>query len=259
MRKKLKQKTFLLTRSKEDNKVLKVLIEKKGAQAISWPVFSYVENRTTPKLRQELRKISQYDWLIFTSKRSVSYFFKKYERAHRSTLSLKTVKIAAIGKVTAKAIKERGLKVDFLPQQSSSQGLIKASVFKRKKGLKIFIPRASDARKEFVEAYKTQHCIVSPVFYYKRYFKYMPSRINKLKQIKIDWVLFFSPSAVKGFISYFSKKATLSFFKGVKIAVIGKTTESFLKIYGLKADLVEKKATGEGLIKQCLSRRKSKI
>lgn len=62
------------------------------------------------------------------------------------------------------------------------------------------------------------------------------------------WVLFTSINAIKSFFSRLNEKGMdARDLKGPKIGVVGATTAEVLQSYGIKADLIPEKYTGEGL------------
>ena len=71
---------------------------------------------------------------------------------------------------------------------------------------------------------------------------------------RYDWLLFTSLNAVKFFFArLFVKNMDSRDLKGVKIGVVGKATAEALTTYGLRADLVPEKFTGEGLAASMLA------
>lgn len=226
-------KTFLITRDRAANVDLAKKLRKKSACVISWPSFEFIETPLTKSIKQELKNISDYDWLIFTSKHAVKSFFKKYFKIHKNLRALKSVKVASIGPETAHAIRKQGLRVDLVSKKSSAQDLAQEKAFSRAKNLKIFMPQAQDARKDFVKIHQNRHRIFAKSFYRKKLIKQSTAAVKKIKSQKIDWVLFYSPSAVRAFLRNFSKNDGRLFLKKTKIAVTGEATAQELKGIGL--------------------------
>ncbi|MBF0104915.1 MAG: uroporphyrinogen-III synthase [Deltaproteobacteria bacterium] len=245
--------TFLLTRDPDSNKKLARVLTGMSAHVIDWPGFKYVEKRTTPLLKDCLNHIADFDWIIFTSTRAVFYFLKKYHAVHCGLKPLARVKVAAVGIKTAELAKEQGMAVHLCPQRPSIKSLVEESAFKNSKNKRIFIPRSEDARDDFVRAYQKIHEIHHFVFYKKRFIKQDSHDVIRLKQTGVDWVLFFSPSAVASFTNNFCRQhEAVVFLQRTKVAVIGKTTASHLDSLGVAPCVVSKKSTGDDLIKGIL-------
>lgn len=241
--------TFLLTRDRDSNRELSVLLKQKSARVILWPSYSFEQTPLSSAVKTELNNIHDYDWLIFTSVRTVDFFVRQFLKIHKNFSALKNVQIAAVGSKTAERIYELGLKVHLIPKEKSALGLVREKVFHKNKNLKIFIPQAADARQEFVKEYRKKHQIVNVVFYQKKEIRHLLKKIESLKQKKIDWVLFYSPSAVTSFLAGFKRKTEgVKILKQSHLAVIGETTAKHLNSLNLKAHVVSKQSTTEDLL-----------
>jgi len=73
-------------------------------------------------LGKDLERLKSFDWLVFTNRQAVSFFFDALEKSRKDSRFLAGIKIAAIGKNTGAALKEHGIIADILAE--SSQGLI---------------------------------------------------------------------------------------------------------------------------------------
>lgn len=245
-------KTFLITRDADGNQELQKLLEEKSARVLTWPSFSYheVRSRLDPKNLQSLKKL---DWLIFTSSAAVAFFVKKYQRVHADWRALMAVKIAALGEKTATSLKENGLWVDGMPQDQSAEGLARMPVFLKKRGLKILLPQAEDARADFFATHARRHQIHSWLIYRKKRIRQSTEAIQKLTEKKVDWILFFSPSAVDAFTANFSSpEQALQILHRSQMAAIGTTTEKYLKSMGVACAVVARKPDVVKLVEQIL-------
>jgi uroporphyrinogen III methyltransferase/synthase len=74
------------------------------------------------ELGKRLEKIKSFDWLIFTNRQSVGFFFETLENNGRDSRFLAGINIAASGKNTQAALKEHGIVADI--NSESSQELI---------------------------------------------------------------------------------------------------------------------------------------
>lgn len=227
-------KVFLITRGVESNTRLAAKLQDLGADVLSLPGFSVSVVPTTAKVKKAITGIKNFDWLIFKSQNAVKYFLEKYFSLYGDYRPLATVKIAAIGPETAKRLKEERLPVDVIPKENSSQGLASLAVFRKSRRLKIFIPQAADGRSEFEKVHARRHYIVAAAVYKKKRIRYPPQDLARLKEKKIDAVLFYSPSAVAAFVGHFKKPEAIAFLQNTRVAVVGKTTERSVKDFSQK-------------------------
>ncbi|MCM8798609.1 MAG: uroporphyrinogen-III C-methyltransferase, partial [Candidatus Omnitrophica bacterium] len=72
-----------------------------------------------------LKEIKNFDWIVFTSRYGVEYFFKRLRRVNLDSRILKGIKIAAIGNSTKNRLLDFGIIADLVPKRESSEGLVR--------------------------------------------------------------------------------------------------------------------------------------
>lgn len=233
----LKGLQILLTRSPADNLLLSEVLKSLGAKPLSCPSFDFRFLKLSKLAKKELQSIHHYDWLVFTSPRAVQAFVKQFFKVHQDYRVLMTVKIAAVGFETAKLLWEHKLWVDLLPKVKSSSGLAEEKLFKTRKKLKIYMPCAEDAKKDFQELLPKWHKVIQRFYYKKVFLQASTGQIKAIKKTKVDWVLFYSPSAVHGFLKNFGRDSGLKFLTNCKVATLGKTTSKALIQLGVPPEI----------------------
>lgn len=219
--------TVLITRDATGNRELAKKLESAGFTVIAWPSMSFEELPLDAIQQKTLEK--KYDWLVLTSRHAARFFFEKFKTPDPKP---SCNKIAVVGERTRDQVEKCGFHADLVARSHSSAGLASEPEFLATKDLRILLPQALDARTDFINALAGQHEITGIAIYKKVRVEKSPEEINILKKEKIDWVLFFSPSAVNFFLQDFGgEKAGLNFLQGQKIAAIGQTTLKHLKNY----------------------------
>jgi uroporphyrinogen III methyltransferase/synthase len=233
-------------------------LEELGAELIEFQTIEIVPPKNFSELDSAIDKIKIYNWLIFTSRNGVKYFLKRFFERDRDIRDLKGIKICAVGSKTSEEIKRYGMKVDLIPEEFSSEGLIKLFSEQRAKskerglkGMKFLLPKAEKTREIFPEkvrelgghidlpvAYRT----VKPEKHGKRLRRF-------LKEGRISIATFTSAATFNNFIEIMGEKAD-KLLKGVAIAVIGPVTAKAIVKAGLKVDIMPKEATIEALVKE---------
>lgn len=167
-----------------------------------------------------------FDWIVFTSRFGVYYFFERVFCLEYDTRILKDIKIAAIGTSTANKLKEYGVVADLVPKKECSKGLIEEFkvIIKENKNLKhqikIFLPRSDLADKGLTEALKKLGFEVYPCVIYRNV---MSENLPDIDFNFFDEIIFSSPSTVKNFVSRYG----IEVFKKIKtkIKTIGEVTQ----------------------------------
>jgi uroporphyrinogen III methyltransferase/synthase len=235
-------------------------LEELGAELIEFPTIEIVPPEDYSELDSAIDKIETYDWLILTSRNGVKYFFKRVFEKDRDIRDLKGIKICAVGSKTSEEIKRYGIKVDLIPEEFSSEGLIKLlSELRAKnkerglKGMKFLLPRAEKAREIFPEKVRefgghidlpVAYRAVKPEIHGKRLKRF-------LKEGRISIATFTSAATFNNFVDIMGEKAD-ELLKGVTIAVIGPVTAKAIVKAGLKVDIMPKQATIEALVQDII-------
>ena len=116
----LRNQRIVITRSPEQAAELAIPLAKLGATPIYFPAITFAPLDAL-ELDEQLTRLNQYDWLIFTSGNAVRFFLQRLDRGNwRLTERLK---VAAVGSATVKKLVERGIAVDFLPEQFTGEQL----------------------------------------------------------------------------------------------------------------------------------------
>ncbi|MBI4825761.1 MAG: uroporphyrinogen-III C-methyltransferase [Nitrospirae bacterium] len=230
-----------------------------GAELIEFHTIKIVPAEDRTELDKAIDKLEAYNWLVLTSANGVNFFFKRlFEK--RDIRDLKGVRVCAVGTKTASAIQEYGIKVDMVPEEFNSEGLISAFTSMSQansadplKGVRFLLPRAETARDVFpkrvvemggeidvVTAYRA----VKPEIHGKRLKRF-------LKEGKITVATFTSAATFNNFMDMVGDDAE-SLLDGVAIAVIGPVTARAVEKAGLKVSIMPKEATVEAMVNEII-------
>ncbi|TAN61702.1 uroporphyrinogen-III C-methyltransferase, partial [bacterium] len=139
-------KRVLVTRALDQAGEFTGILESYGAEPVIFPTIKTAPPLSYAMLDRVFKRLSSYDWAIFTSVNGVKYFFERLYKLGYDLRELKGVKICAIGPRTELAIKERGIKVDFTPKEFRAEAIIAVLGKRGIKGKKFLLARAMKAR-----------------------------------------------------------------------------------------------------------------
>lgn len=172
-----------------------------------------------------LRKIHDFNWIVFTSRYSVQYFFQRLAQIGADARLLRGIKIAAIGASTAVRLKDFGIIADLIPEVESSKGLFAA--FKRidLKDKRIFLPHSDISDKGVAHGLQKFGAKVVGCVAYKNV-----ALLNfpDLDLKEFDEIIFTSPSGVRNFAKHYARPP-----QGVRIKCIGEVTRLQAEKLGL--------------------------
>lgn len=227
-------------------------LEELGAEIIGFPTIEVVPPEDYKELDDSIDKITTYDWLIFTSRNGVKYFFKRFLGKDMDIRELKGIKICAIGAKTAEELKHYGLKVDLVPEEFRAEGLIQAiqqCEGSNLKGLRFLLPRAEKAREIFPEKVRELGGEIDvPVTYRTIRPESRGKRLRRfLKEGRISIATFTSAATFNNFTEIMGKDAE-DLLNGVTIAAIGPVTARAVEKAGLHVDIMPEKTTIEAMV-----------
>jgi len=129
-----------------------------------------------------------YDWLIFSSKNAVKYFYPYLK-------NVKVKKVAVIGDKTAQYCNELGISVDFVPRDFSQEGFLDEFKIREQH---LLLPSSEKARPKLVQQLSKYNEIVKIDLYRPvPNFKNISQVKSLVKKHQIDAVTFSSSSAVE--------------------------------------------------------------
>lgn len=235
----------LLTRPRDLISSMAQKLRAQGAEVLELPAIRTEATEDNEALRRAWKQMQQYQWLVFTSPTGVKVFFEQMKRECCDIRMLGTVKIAAIGEGTKKALRERGLFVDLMPEIYDGENLARTLAAELSGGENILIPRAEAGNPELVKILKEAGACVDDVPTYRTCYESQDviDEAAEFEKGKIDCAVFTSASTVRGFAEAVQG---LDFSK-VKAACIGKQTRAEAEKYGMQTWMA-KKATMDSLV-----------
>ncbi|HEV2770847.1 MAG TPA: uroporphyrinogen-III C-methyltransferase [Solirubrobacteraceae bacterium] len=204
-----------------------------GAAVIEAPAI-----RIEP-LAAELPDLSGYDLLVLTSPNGAARLLELV----RDARALAGPRLAAIGPGTARALRERGIEADLVPDRAVGEGLVDALVDVPVR--RALIARARDARDVVVDALRERGAQVDVVSLYRT----VPEPLAddaRAAAMAADWATFTSASSVRSFLDAAGGVPALR--DGPRLASIGPVTSTALREAGLEPDLEAVEHTPSGLV-----------
>jgi uroporphyrinogen III methyltransferase/synthase len=250
-------KRLVVTRTRDQASELVNLLENNGAECIEYPTISLEPVESYEILDRALEEIEIYHWLLFASINAVDYFFKRLFELGRDVRDLKGPRIAAVGRITAEALADRGIKADLLPEEFTGDGLAETLIDEGVTGLNILIPRALKAREILPERLRDAGAEVTLAPVYQNVLpksiageKLKGDLLQALEEKRVDMVTFTSSSTVKNFVTLLGINGSdelQNLMSGVSVATIGPITAKTAESYGLTVDVQPAEYTIPGL------------
>jgi uroporphyrinogen III methyltransferase/synthase len=219
-----------------------------GARVILFPVIRVGPPESWAELDAAICHLESYRWIIFTSANGVAFFFRRLRELGRDIRDLKGVRIATIGPATAAAIEALRIRVDLVPEEFVSEGVVSAFAGEDLQGCRVLLPRAQEARDVIPEGLAKMGATVDVATTYRtvRSDREAAELLSFLGEGKVDAITFTSPSTVRHFLGIMGPDFRLP--PRVRIACIGPVTEAAARKAGLPVDIFQKRYTIPALV-----------
>ncbi len=241
-------KGIVITRPEAQAESFATLLHEQGARAIHFPTISIAPPESWASLDEALGRLAAYTWIIFTSANGVRFFCQRLREQGRDVRELKNIRISTIGPATTTTLAEMGIKVDLVPEEYISEGVVKAFQGQDIRGARILLPRAEQARDVIPAGLEKMGSRVDTVTVYRTVSsERRPEELDRLvKDGKVDVITFTSPSTLTYFLEIMGRDYALP--SRVRIAAIGPVTAAAVHKAGLKVDILQDTYTIEGLV-----------
>ncbi len=246
-------KKIMVTRTREQASDLVAGLEEFGANCLEYSTINIQPVDSYQALDDELERINEYHWILFTSLNGVKYFFERLYSRGLDARQLKGPEIAAVGKSTADLLLHYGVHADLIPSVFTGEGLAESLLDQGVEGRNILIPRALQGREILPETLRGAGAQVTVVPVYQN----CPAQGDKeflraeLAKGCVDMVTFTSSSTVRNFLALLDDGQQIDLKKilaGVKIAAIGPITAKTVTDSGLKVDVQPEQHTIPAMI-----------
>ena len=247
----LKGRRIIVTRSPEQAHQLSLKLKETGADSLEIPLIQIEPYTDSITAEDVFAEIAGYDWLVFTSANGVKYFFQQFFDKFEDIRSLGLLRIAAVGKGTAKAIRNIHLKVDLIPEVASSEALAEALCKEQSMdNLKILLITGNLNRDVLEKRLQAASGIVDnfPVYQTLKTDLSGHPVAASFRQKGADAVTFTSPSTVKSFLD---QASFLQLEKGARQPLtcsIGPLTSKAMRKVGMPVDIEATEQTLDGIV-----------
>ena len=241
----------LVPRTREQSESVRGRLGAHGATATVVPTISVEPPRTPHQMDKAIKGLvtGRYEWVGFTSANAVKAVREKLEECGLDARAFAGLKIAAVGGVTADALRAWGLSPDLVPcGEQSARGLLEdwppyddlLDPINR-----ILLPRADIATDTLVAGLQEMGWEVDDVTAYRtvRAAPPAPEIREAIKTGRFDAVLFTSSSTVRNLGGIAGKPHA-----STVIACIGPATAKTAEEHGLRVDVLAPEASAVALV-----------
>ena len=216
-----------------------------GAKTTTICDMKVQETEHIHQLEEELKHLTEYQWVMFTSTNAVRIFFESKQRMHMDRRKLSNIRFAVIGSGTAQVLEQYGYFTDFIPERYNSGELAtEFALTVVNKNDRVLIPRALQGMEELtkvLDAHKIEYTEI-PIYDVRG------SGIEQNEKLdSLDCLIFASVSGVNAFFEDLNKSG-ITLAEDMVIACLGEATAVALQQYSTKAQIIARASNVEGLL-----------
>ncbi len=257
-------RTVVVTRTRQQASGLSARLVDLGARVIEAPTIRVEPPDDWSAVDAELRRLGEYDWVVFTSANGVSAWAGRCRALGLDGRSLGAARLAAVGPATAEALDALFLRADVIPEEFVAESLAERFASQGDLGDRRFLLlRADIARAALSQALVGLGATVADVPIYRtlRADSLPVELAEAVAAGRVDWVTFTSASTARNFFDLADEPTRRALRSGtIKAACIGPVAaEAFADLAGRPADCVADEHTIPGLVRAILRRVEGKI
>ncbi|HEX6206041.1 MAG TPA: uroporphyrinogen-III C-methyltransferase [Solirubrobacterales bacterium] len=242
-RRPLHGRRVVVTRARAQASGLATTLRGLGAEVVELPAIRIEPRIETDEVRKVAGALGIYELVCLTSPNGVRLLFEAMESAGVDARALAGVTVAAIGPGTARALAERGVLADVIPERFVAEGLIEALEDTEVAGARVLVARAAEARDVLPDALRERGAEVEVVALYETV-REQPSDDEIEAAQGADYVTFTSSSTVTNLTEALGDR----FPKGARIVSIGPITSETVRAAGLEVDVEAERHDVDGLL-----------
>ncbi len=247
----LHNRRIALTRAAEQSAGLAVRLSELGALPIICPAVGFALPDDYVSLDQALQRISEYDWLFFTSANAVRFTLERLRQLQIDSTQLEQLDLAVVGPGTARWLAAYGLKARLIAEEYSAEGLLDA--IEGIEQAQILLPASDIARTDLAEGLRLRGAYVEQVVAYRTVEGDGCALLAPMMRLgSLDATIFYSPSAVryllKGLDRVVGLPEAIPLTNLGAIICIGHTTAAAVQQAGLPVAAIAAEATDDAVI-----------
>ncbi len=247
-RRPLHGKRVIVTRARAQASGLAATLRGLGAEVVELPAIRIEPRLRAPEVGAAAAAIGEYGLICLTSPNGVRLLFEAIGAAGLDARALAGATVAAIGPGTARALAERGIVADVVPERFVAEALVEALAAVDVGGRRVLVARAAEARDVLPDALRERGAEVDVVALYETV-REQPAAEAVEAAASADYVTFTSSSTVTNLTEALGER----FPAGARVVSIGPVTSASAREAGLRVDVEAERHDIAGLLDALLA------
>ena len=228
-------KRVLVTCTRQQASDLAALLRREGAIPVQLPALEIGPVFSAIDVKETLHTLSSglYYFCIFTSVNAVEQLWRHIRDDRKDSRIFADCRVAAIGEATAAALWAHGIKLDLIPEDATSEGLLSELSHWGPAGERILLPKAVETRGVLLDGLQELGAKVDELVLYESALpqRVDPEALRLIRDGRIDIATFASSSSVRNLAALLGKD--FARIKETTVACIGPVTAATAREMGL--------------------------
>jgi uroporphyrinogen III methyltransferase / synthase len=247
-RRPLHGRRVVVTRARAQASGLAATLRALGAEAVELPAIRIEPRIETAEVGAAVAALGDYALVCLTSPNGVRLLFEAMAEAGVDARALAGATVAAIGPGTARALAERGIVADVVPERFVAEALVEALAAVEVEGKRVLVARAAEARDVLPDALRERGAKVDVVALYETV-REEPGEDEIEAAQDADYVTFTSSSTVTNLAEALGDR----FPGSARIVSIGPITSETIRAKGLEVHVEAEQHDIDGLLTALLA------
>ncbi len=226
-----------------------------GAQPVLAPTIDILPPADWTEVDRALARIHEFDWIVFTSVNGVNFLLNRLWETGGDLRRIGSVKLAAIGDGTSRALAAFHLRADLIPGAFRAEALAE-TLKPHVSGKRVLWARASRGRDVLPMKLREAGANLEELVVYRNVdVRALDGEvIRQIESGEIDWICLSSPSIARALHRMLPLAARDQIGKTTRIASISPVTSAAARELGLPVDTEATTYTWEGILAAIVSR-----
>ena len=246
-RRPLHGKRVVVTRARAQASGMARKLEALGAEVVELPAIRIEPRIETDEVRGAIESLHAYALVCVTSPNGARLLFEAMDARGLDARALSQAQVAAIGPGTARALRERGVIADVVPERFVAEAMVEALAEVPVEGKPVLVARAAEARDVLPDALRERGAEVDVVALYETV-REKPEPEEIERAMEADYVTFTSSSTVRNLLEVTGGRVPA----GARIVSIGPVTSEAVRAAGLEVAIEASQHDPDGLVQALL-------
>jgi uroporphyrinogen III methyltransferase/synthase len=234
-----------------------------GFNVMTWPQLAIQPPQSFAALDEAIEDLFGYDWLIFVNEDAARFFLERFNSQGHDVSELDSLRVCAIGEVTAHALEQSHVHVDVVATNVTASSVVEqiancvgGSEFLQR--LNFLMPQASIGREYLTRELQEAHARVDVIVAYQTVAATDATRLSVLKSLlstgSVDGIAFTNETEVSDCARLFDMNDMGRLLRNVTVFLVDQRTVTRALQQGIPSAVINESSSQEQMVQALMKR-----